>query len=157
MDRRVTATPLDRSGCDGLGVCSRRTVLIIAASSVIGCGGANAVTAVPSDGDRVRLPLAKFPALRNEGGHAVIEAQNQKLIVMRNAGGEVAAMSVVCTHEGCLVSWKPGESQFQCPCHGSRFSADGAVVQGPAEKPLASFPARLDGDTVEVTVAARGG
>jgi Rieske Fe-S protein len=152
VDRSLTVTPPDGGGCS---VCTRRTVLIIAASSVIGCGAADSVTAVPSEGDRVRLPLARFPALRNEGGQAVIEAQNQKLIVMRKGAVEVAALSLVCTHEGCLVSWKPSEAQFRCPCHGSRYSADGAVLEGPARDPLASFAATLDRDTVEVSLGAR--
>ncbi len=50
------------------------------------------------------------------------------------------ALSLVCTHLGCTVEQTPGG--FQCPCHGSRYSADGEVQQGPAR--LALHKLRLE-------------
>ncbi|MBM4061300.1 MAG: Rieske 2Fe-2S domain-containing protein [Planctomycetes bacterium] len=50
-------------------------------------------------------------------------------------GDSVHAISTICTHLGCVV--KPVESGFDCPCHGSRFAANGDVVRGPAPKALA--------------------
>jgi cytochrome b6-f complex iron-sulfur subunit len=49
--------------------------------------------------------------------------------------GGLYAIDAVCTHLGCLVQQKAGEG-FACPCHGSRFAADGQVQNGPASRPL---------------------
>jgi len=46
----------------------------------------------------------------------------------------VYAISLVCTHLGCIV--KPAQDGFECPCHGSHFTADGSVLRGPAPKAL---------------------
>jgi Rieske Fe-S protein len=48
-----------------------------------------------------------------------------------------SALSLVCTHLGCTVEQNP--DGFVCPCHASRFDADGNVTHGPASKPLYSL------------------
>ncbi|HTG48692.1 MAG TPA: universal stress protein [Actinomycetota bacterium] len=69
-----------------------------------------------------------------EGG--VIERRGEKLAVFVDEGGAQHLFSARCTHMGCTVAWNPGERTFDCPCHGSRFSAGGEVVNGPAARPL---------------------
>ena len=62
--------------------------------------------------------------------------------------GDFVAYSAVCTHQGCTVAYKNG--QLACPCHGSVFDpADGAaVVAGPAPRPLAKIPVKVEGGDI---------
>ena len=62
--------------------------------------------------------------------------------VFRDGEGELHACSAVCPHLGCIVEWNAVESSFDCPCHGSRFTARGKVVCGPANADLE--PLELD-------------
>jgi Rieske Fe-S protein len=60
--------------------------------------------------------------------------------VYRDLDGETHAVSLRCTHLGCLLRFNPAERSWDCPCHGSRFDIDGSVLEGPATKPLARKP-----------------
>ncbi len=54
-------------------------------------------------------------------------------LLIHNQNG-FSALSLVCTHLGCTVEQK--DSGFECPCHGSRYDANGNVLRGPALKAL---------------------
>lgn len=58
------------------------------------------------------------------------------LAAYRDPGGELHVQSATCTHIGCIVHWNSFEQCWDCPCHGSQFSADGEVLQGPASRRL---------------------
>jgi Rieske Fe-S protein len=59
-----------------------------------------------------------------------------KIGVYRDPGGAVHAVSLRCTHLGCLLRFNAAERSWDCPCHGSRFDVDGSVLEGPAVDPL---------------------
>ena len=71
----------------------------------------------------------------NEG--KIIKLDGQRLAVYRDRNGQVAKMSAICPHLGCIVHWNSAERTWDCPCHGSRFAADGKLFAGPAEQDLA--------------------
>jgi Rieske Fe-S protein len=70
------------------------------------------------------------------GEGRIVGRPGDQTAVYRDPQGEVHAISARCTHLGCIVSWNPAETSWDCPCHGSRFSVDGEVIQGPAVRNL---------------------
>jgi glycine/D-amino acid oxidase-like deaminating enzyme/nitrite reductase/ring-hydroxylating ferredoxin subunit len=75
---------------------------------------------------------------RGDGG--IFQGQDGKIAVCRDREGALHAVSPVCTHLACDVAWNRAEQSWDCPCHGSRFSPDGKVVNGPAVSHLAPKP-----------------
>ena len=71
------------------------------------------------------------------GAGAVLRDGLTKTAVYRDEAGVVHARSAICPHLGCVVAWNGGEKTWDCPCHGSRFDVDGAVLHGPAISGLA--------------------
>jgi Rieske Fe-S protein len=81
----------------------------------------------------------------DDGG---VVLDNAKLVVTRDADGQVHGFSAVCTHQGCLVASFSGGT-INCPCHGSKFDAGtGAPVAGPANRPLAPIALEVVGNDV---------
>ncbi len=79
------------------------------------------------------LTLRPPPALDLAPGEAGLrELDGEKVAAYRDPEGRLHAVSGRCTHLGCLVAWNAAETTWDCPCHGSRFSYDGQVIQGPA-------------------------
>ena len=70
------------------------------------------------------------------GEGRIVALDGQRCAVYRDQEGAVSICSAVCTHLRCLVRWNGPDRTWDCPCHGSRFSPDGAVLAGPAEQPL---------------------
>ncbi len=74
---------------------------------------------------------------RDEG--KIVLTEGKRLAVFRDDEGELHAVASVCTHLGCHVSFNSAQKSWDCPCHGSRFSIDGEVLDGPAIKPLERY------------------
>ncbi len=70
------------------------------------------------------------------GEGAIIREGVSKIAVRRDENGNIHRRSAVCPHLGCIVAWNSTERTWDCPCHGSRFSAEGRVYQGPANSDL---------------------
>jgi cytochrome b6-f complex iron-sulfur subunit len=135
---------------------SRRHVV----AAVAGAGGLVALAACSSgssgggsDGDNgsgggaagtVLTTLSEVPV-----GSAVAakDAAGKPVLVAQPAAGKVVAFSAICTHQGCTVA--AAGTKFQCPCHGSTYdAATGAVLKGPAAKPLTAVPVHVAGENV---------
>ncbi len=56
-----------------------------------------------------------------------------------------------CTHLGCTFPWNANDNQFQCPCHGSRYDAEGRVLRGPAPLPLRLAHVKVEGNNIRIS------
>jgi len=83
----------------------------------------------------------KFSPLPNDveiktGEGKIIEANGERSGAYRDGQGTLHVVNTTCTHMGCEVNWNSAEKSWDCPCHGSRFSCEGDVIEGPALRPL---------------------
>ncbi|WP_162263139.1 (2Fe-2S)-binding protein [Legionella rubrilucens] len=79
---------------------------------------------------------AKDCAEVGQGEGKIVEFNREKWAVSRDEQDQVHVVSAVCTHMKCLVHWNDAEKTWDCPCHGSRFSPQGDVLEGPATRNL---------------------
>jgi Rieske Fe-S protein len=70
------------------------------------------------------------------------ETTREEAVYVRRRGDAIEALSSVCTHTGCLVHKE--DEGFACPCHRSRFDADGNAREGPAPRPLDRLESRVE-------------
>lgn len=70
------------------------------------------------------------------GEGKITEANGQKAGAYRDERGTLHVVDTTCTHMGCELAWNSAEKSWDCPCHGSRFTYEGDVIEGPALRPL---------------------
>src|SRR5262245_50327244 len=144
---------------------TRRSLLVLAQGGVAagafgGCavlrGGASHPVIEPSQaqlqGNQLRIPTSALAGA--QPGH-VLEVKPgagrpDLLLLAPPAGGAWRVVTAHCTHRGCIVDWNGAANEWQCPCHGSRYGADGHLIEGPAPKSLDSPPARTEGDSLVI-------
>jgi Rieske Fe-S protein len=129
----------------------RRSFLRLCTAGATFCGFAGACTnnadgfEPASFGDVTAGKSADFP----EG--TLVRLGSSPVFLGRDAGGFYALTST-CTHAGCTVATQGSgaSASLACPCHGSRFDRNGAVVAGPASAPLVHFAVEVTGGDVIV-------
>ena len=99
-----------------------------------------AVLASPSKRFKVTLPGTL-------GAGEPFVPPGRTVSIFRDESG-VHAVSLICTHLGCIV--KAGAGGFECPCHGSRYDKEGNVTKGPAPQALPWLKVAVAGDVVQV-------
>lgn len=120
----------------------RRLHPTLEAKTVVSSGARSVAGLAGNAGARLMAKLGR--------GLSVEELAPGQAGIVRDGDGEWAtyvdedgvrhSVSPTCTHMGCLVSFNGAEKAWECPCHGSRFGLDGAVLQGPATRPLRRRP-----------------
>lgn len=70
------------------------------------------------------------------GEAKIIVHDNKKVGIFKDKKNKIHAVNVTCTHMGCDLAWNAAELSWDCPCHGSRFTYEGDIIEGPALKSL---------------------
>ncbi|HEY6957098.1 MAG TPA: FAD-dependent oxidoreductase [Flavisolibacter sp.] len=70
------------------------------------------------------------------GEAKLVKYEGKSLALYKDDEGELHAVSPVCPHAKCSVAWNAAEKSWDCPCHGSRFNANGEMLTGPARQGL---------------------
>jgi len=83
---------------------------------------------------KLLLDTAAADVAPGEGKAVVIDGQ--RVGAYRDEAGRLHLVDSTCTHLGCELKWNAAEKTWDCPCHGSRFTCDGKIVEGPALRPL---------------------
>ena len=83
-------------------------------------------------GDRASNPSERDIDTVGRDDGAIATMNGEKVAAYRDSSGELHKLSPVCPHMGCHLTWNTAEKSWDCPCHGSRFDAFGAYLQGPA-------------------------
>ncbi|WP_297087586.1 Rieske (2Fe-2S) protein [uncultured Draconibacterium sp.] len=95
----------------------------------------------------INLTSSTYASLGTVGGYAY----TGDIIVFRTGQSTYLALSKVCTHQGCTVAYSHSDGNVLCPCHSSRFSTGGAVLNGPATSSLKKYDVEKDGDTLTIS------
>jgi len=67
-----------------------------------------------------------------KGEARVVNVDGERAGAYRDENDKLHLMDITCTHLGCELQWNNAERTWDCPCHGSRFGCQGAIVEGPA-------------------------
>jgi cytochrome b6-f complex iron-sulfur subunit len=126
--------------------CQAASCLALGALTSACGGGGSAPSNVPQlttvngsvSGTTVQVQIDSSSPLAGAGGAAMVRSSSGSFLVARTGQESFSALTTVCTHETCTITCFDN-SNFVCPCHGSRFSTTGRVVNGPASAPLRSF------------------
>ncbi len=78
------------------------------------------------------------------GEARVIEQDGKKIGIYKNEDGKLYSVEIICTHMGCDLVWNAAELSWDCPCHGSRFTYKGDIIEGPALKSLKTNQSRFN-------------
>jgi nitrite reductase/ring-hydroxylating ferredoxin subunit len=90
--------------------------------------------------DRITKPGRRPLEDLAPGEGDIVQLRGEKVAGYRDDDGALSAVSSTCTHMGCQVNFNRAERSWDCPCHGSRFSTDGEVLEGPAVHRLERKP-----------------
>ena len=128
-NRQKAGEPENVSRRDFFGKACVGAFALAAGAGAVGLGRAVIPRVTPDPSQKFKIGIAQdFPK------GTTLNFDDEHVVVFRDADG-FHAISTVCTHLGCIVSYE-GKKGFECACHGSTFGADGSLQKGPAPSGL---------------------
>lgn len=139
--------------------CQAASCLALGTLAAACGGGGSSPSNVPQlttvngsvSGTTVQVQIDSSSPLASVGGAAMVRSSSGAFLVARTAQESFSALTTVCTHETCTITGFDN-SNFVCPCHGSRFSTTGRVVNGPASAPLRSFATSFSNNLLTISL-----
>jgi cytochrome b6-f complex iron-sulfur subunit len=101
---------------------------------------------LPQTGPTGPTRLTRDEASKLEQNKFVIVPVSGQRVIVLQSQDQLFACSAKCTHEGCTVTYLPGQSVIWCPCHDGRFDLNGRVLSGPPPQPLPKYAANRQPD-----------
>lgn len=97
----------------------------------------------------ITAPVKKVVQFEQRDGWRRIMSE-KPVYVVKDANGQLAVLSAVCTHLGCTVPWIEDQNKFLCPCHKGAFDPTGKVIGGPAPRHMDSLPMKVEDGTLKI-------
>lgn len=139
--------------------CQAASCLTLGAVAAACGGGGSGPSNVPqlttvngtASAGSVQVQIDSSSPLATVGGAAMVRASSGAFLVARTGQESFTALTTICTHETCTITGFDN-TNFVCPCHGSRFSTAGRVVNGPANAPLRSFATSFSNNVLTISL-----
>ena len=146
------ASPSEMNRKDFLQLFGFGATALLASACLGGCGSKAADPVVGASSVDFTVDLtATSSAPLNDAAVGYIYNSTRDVIVAKTTAGGYLALQAPCTHQGTTVYFARGQNQFICPNHNAIFDVGGAVVSGPAPKPLKKFAVAQTGTTLRIT------
>lgn len=144
--------------------CSRacQAASLIATAGFVGCSGSPAGPSGSSgtplssvsgsvSGRTITVNVDGSSPLAAAGSQAMLQTPLGVFLIARMTSDVFRVLAGTCTHEACAIT-SSLNGQFFCPCHGSRFTTDGGVLNGPARQSLSQYATQFTGTQLVFTV-----
>lgn len=97
-----------------------------------------------------KLQTGEYDIDLNNDEAKVVELDGDRYGAYKDKDGRLHLVDITCTHLGCELKWNSAEKTWDCPCHGSRFTFEGDIVEGPAVTRLNYY--KKDKNTIDSNV-----